>query len=161
MRRIDLRRQDKEITDPALIDAIIRNALVCRIALIDGEMPYIVPLSFGYDGRSIYLHSAGEGRKIDILKRNPRVCFEFETDCAVLPAQKACAFTMRYRSVIGYGTVSFPESAAAKREALQIIMHQYAREDFAITDEEADRILIIRIDIEQLSAKQSGFKQEF
>ena len=155
-----MRRKDKKITDRAQIDAIIRDALVCRIALHDGDMPYIVPLSFGYDGKNIYIHSAAEGRKIDILRQNPRLCFELETHCAVLPAEKACSFTMRYQSVIGYGTASFIENAREKIRAVQCIMNHYTDGDFIFTPHDIDRIAVLRIDIEEISGKQSGFPHQ-
>lgn len=155
-----MRRQDKEITDPALIDAIIQNALVCRIAMSDGAEPYIVPLSFGYESEHIYLHSAGHGRKIDILKRNPRVCFEFETDCEALPAEKACLFTMRYRSVIGYGVASFLEDVQEKIRAMQCIMSHYTGQAFSFTETDVAGIAVVKIDIEKRSGKQSGYHQE-
>jgi nitroimidazol reductase NimA-like FMN-containing flavoprotein (pyridoxamine 5'-phosphate oxidase superfamily) len=153
-----MRRQDKEISDPKLIDAIIGKALVCRIALYDGERPCIVPLSFGYEGKHIYLHSARDGKKIDILKQSPRVCFEFETDCEVLPAEQACDFTMRYRSVIGYGTASFIEGAPEKIRAVQTIMSHYTTRDFTFVESDVDKIVVIRIDIMEISGKQSGFR---
>lgn len=152
-----MRREDKRITDPETIDTLIRSALVCRIAMYDGEMPYIVPFSFGCDGRNIYLHSAKEGRKIDILRLNPQVCFEFETDCAVLPAEKGCAFTMRYKSAIGYGVATFIDTPADKIAALGLIMRHYSDNNFTFSEDEVKNIAVIRIAIEQISAKQSGF----
>ena len=70
-----MRRSDKEINDPKTILRIIEEAEVCRIALSDGEKPYIVPMNFGYKDNSLYLHSASEGEKIDILKSNNNICF--------------------------------------------------------------------------------------
>ncbi len=67
-----MRRNDSEITDRKDIDGIIRRCRVCRLAMCDGSQPYIVPLSFGYDGSFLYFHTAREGRKIDIIKRNKK-----------------------------------------------------------------------------------------
>jgi len=153
-----MRRAEKKITDQAFVELVIRNSLVCRIAMCDGGMPYIVPLSFGYENGHIYLHSARDGEKIDILKRNPRVCFEFETDCEALPAEQACDFTMRYRSVIGYGTASFIEDAPEKIRAVQTIMSHYTTRDFTFVESDVDKIVVIRIDITEISGKQSGFR---
>ena len=72
-----MRRQEREISDRAAIDAIIRACQVCRLGMVDGDLPYIVPMSFGYDGRALYFHCATQGRKLDVLRRRPRVCFEF------------------------------------------------------------------------------------
>jgi len=153
-----MRRTDKEITERKLIDAVIHKSLVCRIAICDGEMPYLIPLSFGYDGKSIYLHSAKEGRKIGMLKRNPRVCFEFTTDCAVVPTAKVCSFTMRYKSVIGFGKACFIEDSEEKIAALRIIISHYTDQTVALTGNDLEKITVLRIDIEELTGKQSGWE---
>jgi len=71
-----MRRSEREIKDTGEIEAVIRQAQVCRVAFAAGDSPYIVPVSFGYQDSCLYFHSAPEGRKMDILRLNPRVCFE-------------------------------------------------------------------------------------
>ena len=73
-----MRRREKEITDESTLESIILASLVCRLALSDGNQPYIVPLCFGYQDKTLYFHSALEGKKIDIIKHNQNVCFEFD-----------------------------------------------------------------------------------
>ena len=68
-----MRRKDKEITDITETENIIRNSLVCRLALSWEDKPYIVPISFGYDGACIYFHSAVSGKKIDYMTKNQNV----------------------------------------------------------------------------------------
>ncbi len=75
-----MRRKDKEITDKRGIEEILRKALVCRVAMCNGESPYCVPMNFCYMNGSLYLHSAKEGKKLEILRRNNRVCFEVDVD---------------------------------------------------------------------------------
>jgi uncharacterized protein len=154
-----MRREDKRIAGKSIVDSVLHQSLVCRIAMYDGRMPYIVPLSFGYDGKNIYLHSAKEGRKMDILKRNPNLCFEFETPCEVLPAEKACSFNMRYRSVIGYGKAHFLEDVGEKIAAIRIIMGHYTDRTFTFTEDDVKNIAVIRVEIEEIAGKQSGFNQ--
>jgi hypothetical protein len=152
-----MRRHDKEITDRQPIDAIIHKASVCRIALCDGDVPYIVPMCFGYDGTSLFLHSATEGRKIDMLRKNPRVCFEFDADCEVLASEKPCSFSMRYRSVIGTGRASFVEGPEERHRALKLIMGQYSDRAFGRIDDTGKRFVIFRVEIDEITGKQSGF----
>ena len=95
-----MRRSEKEITDKLAIEKIINASLVCRLALSDGNQPYIVPLCFGYQDRTLYFHSALEGKKIDILKKNKRTCFEFDVNSEIIKAEKACKWGMKYQSVI-------------------------------------------------------------
>jgi len=79
-----MRRTDREIHSRETIDQIIAAAGVCRLGLSNRDQPYIVPVSFGYDGKAIYFHTATEGRKIDYMTANPRVCFEMEQDVRVI-----------------------------------------------------------------------------
>jgi hypothetical protein len=152
-----MRRRDKEVTDRRLIDSIIRRSQVCRIALCEGETPYIVPMCFGYDGASLFLHSAAEGRKIDILRKNPRICFEFDADCEVVAGEKPCSFSMRSRSVIGSGRAVFLEAPEERQEALKLITGQYTSRAFEHIDDAGKNFLVIRVDIEEISGKQSGY----
>ena len=94
-----MRRKDKEITDESEIESIIRNSLVCRLGLADNSTPYIVPLCFGYKDNRLYFHSAKEGRKIEILKRNNEVCFEFDDNLEVKAGKAACDWGMNFQEV--------------------------------------------------------------
>lgn len=95
-----MRRYDKAIKDQDLIENILKDAKICRIALIDEGMPYIVPMNYGYKDRRIYLHSAHEGRKIDILKKSNQVCFEIEYKTELLKAEQPCQYGMKYYSLV-------------------------------------------------------------
>ena len=64
-----MRRKEKEITTRAVIDAIIRQARVCRLALSEDNQPYVVPLCFGYENDTLYFHCAPKGRKLDIIMK--------------------------------------------------------------------------------------------
>jgi len=86
---------------------IILKSTVCKLAMCDRHQPYIVPLCFGFKDNILYFHSAPKGKKIDILKNNPNVCFEFDIFTQVIKSAKACKWGMKYRSVIGYGKASF------------------------------------------------------
>ena len=68
-----MRRKDKEITDIKSIEKIIHKAKVCRLALSLDDTPYVVPVCFGYSAETIYFHSAKEGKKIDIIKKNKQL----------------------------------------------------------------------------------------
>jgi hypothetical protein len=150
-----LRRREKEITDKSEIDSIIRKSLVCRLGLADDGSPYIVPLCFGYKDNSLYFHSAKEGRKIEILKRNNDVCFEFDDNLEVQAGKAACDWGMKYRSVIGYGTASFIEDPEEKRKALDVIMAQYADGDFEYSEKLFEEALVIKVDISSMTGKKS------
>jgi Predicted flavin-nucleotide-binding protein len=152
-----MRRTDKEIKDRNKIDAIIKKANCCRIALVDGSYPYIVPVNFAVSNNHLYFHSAKEGKKIDILRKNNQVCFEMDIEGEIVKGQRACSWGMKYVSVIGFGQAFFIEDNTGKRKALDILMEKYAgRSGFSYADDELDKITIIDVKIDQITGKQSG-----
>jgi nitroimidazol reductase NimA-like FMN-containing flavoprotein (pyridoxamine 5'-phosphate oxidase superfamily) len=119
-----MRRKEREITDPGEIEEIIGQAEVCRVGLVDGDEPYIVPVFFGYEKGAIYFHCALEGRKIEIIKRHNRACFEIDTDVEIVGGQKPCGWTARYRSIMGVGRARILEDETEKVHALNVLMKQ-------------------------------------
>lgn len=151
-----MRRKDKEITDRDIINAIMGKARVCRLGLSDKNRAYIVPLSFGYDGNSLYFHGFPEGKKIDILRKNSAICFELDSGGEPIVSDKACSWSVRYKSVIGYGKALLIEDVDAKMKALEIIMRHYSEQSFVCPEEVVDGTAVIRVDIETVTAKISG-----
>lgn len=152
-----MRRSEKEITSQALLDEIIRKAQVCRLAVSYNDMPYIIPMNFGYADRVMYFHSAQEGLKLLILRENPQACFEVEIDTQPVPHEKACEWTMRYQSVVGFGEVVFIDDLAGKREAMKRIMEQYSNDNPPPSDEGLAGITLFRLNINTMTGKQSGY----
>jgi nitroimidazol reductase NimA-like FMN-containing flavoprotein (pyridoxamine 5'-phosphate oxidase superfamily) len=150
-----MRRTEKAIEDRTEIDAIIRRSQVCRLGLSDQGAPYIVPLCFGYDGQALYFHCAREGRKLEILRQNDRVCFEFDLVEGLVKADQACQWGLRYQSVIGFGRACLVEDAADKAQALALIMAQYSSQAYSFPPEAVSRTAVIRIEIQSISGKQS------
>ena len=152
-----MRRNEKEITERSAIEAIIRQSLVCRLGLSNGDQPYVLPLCFGYEDGSLYFHAALEGRKIDMLRNNNRVCFEFETNIEIVEGKEACNWGMKYKSVIGFGKAAFLNDMEEKRHALDVMMRQYSGRSFRFPDNSVQQTAIIRVAIETMSGKQSGY----
>ncbi len=155
MRREELIRKDREIISRDEIESIINKAFVCRLGMVDENGPYIVPLSFGYRENSLYFHCAKEGRKLDILKKNKRVCFEIDTDHEIVEFEKACKWGMKYKSVIGFGNALFIEDMESKKTALGIIMHHYSGRSFEFEEKEVKRVVIFKVEIESMTGKRS------
>ena len=152
-----MRKKEKEITDPLEIEEIIKKAEICLIGLVDDDEPYIVPLCFGYEKNALYFHSAPEGRKIDLIKKNSRVCFEIDTDVKIVSAEKPCGWTTRYRSVIGVGRAVILRDDEEKRHGLSVIMRQYSADSAGFEFEKIDLASVIKIEIERISGKKSGY----
>lgn len=152
-----MRKQNQEIKDKKTIDEILRSAHICRLAMSDGDIPYLLPFNYGYKDNHIFIHSAPEGKKIDLLKQNNKVCFEIEQAAELVKGDKACKWTTRYRSVIGYGEVDIITDEAQKKQGLDIIMTQHGGS--AQTDYEKrlfDRMVILKMEIISMTGKQSS-----
>lgn len=150
-----MRRPEQEITDPQEIEKIILQSKVCKLALCHNNQPYIVPLCFGFKDSALYFHSSPQGKKIEMLQKNPNVCFEFEILTQVIKSRQACRWGIKYKSVIGYGQAHLITDSAMKREGFDIIMRQYSDETFEYDDQGLNAAAVIRVDIESATAKQS------
>jgi nitroimidazol reductase NimA-like FMN-containing flavoprotein (pyridoxamine 5'-phosphate oxidase superfamily) len=152
-----MRRKDKEISDKSAIETIIKNARVCRLGMINANHPYIVPLCFGYHLNSLYFHSALKGLKLDLIRANPNVCFEFDTLLETMESDNACDFSMKYQSVVGTGKAVFVDGLDEKHQALEIIKSQYSDKQFKYPENMVKATAVIKVEIESMTGKQSGF----
>ncbi len=152
-----MRRKDREITSRPVIDEIIRSANLMRIAMVDEEMPFLVPVFYAFDGNSLYFHSAQAGRKIDILKRNNDVCFEISVDHDIIESEEACDFEAKHRTVIGLGKAFFVEDEPQKIKALNMIVGNFTDRKFEYPKTNLARTAVIRIDIKSVKGKMHGF----
>jgi len=152
-----MRRTDKEITNRREIDTILSKAAVCRLGLIDHDIPYIVPLNFGFRNNCLYFHSAPLGKKIELLKKNAIVCFEVDIDHEVIDKGIACNWTSKYASVIGYGKASFITDPAQKKDALNCIIDHYSPgSSYIFPEKNLKETTVIKIEINKITAKKSG-----
>lgn len=154
-----MRRTDKQITNKSEIEQIIKDSLVCRLAFSKDNMPYLVPVSFGYDGNYLYVHTAKEGKKIEYLKSNIMICFEFDINVKTIEHETiACKWTTTYQSVIGFGKMveitNFEEAA----HGLNQIMLHYSGKEWPLNKKMLNTVKMWKIEIEDISGKQSAME---
>ena len=152
-----MRKANQEITDKSVLEEILKQAHICRLAMIDNGLPYILPFNFGYHENCIFIHSAPVGKKIDLLKENPLVCFEIEQKAEIITDEIACKWSTLYRSVVGYGNVEIVTDFEEKIQGLEIIMKQHGaagKQDF--DPKEVEFIVILKLSISTITGKQSG-----
>jgi nitroimidazol reductase NimA-like FMN-containing flavoprotein (pyridoxamine 5'-phosphate oxidase superfamily) len=115
-----MRREDRAITDPATIDELLHRARYATIALADGDEPYVVTLSCGYDAaaKRLCFHVAPAGRKLDIISRNPRACATVIDDLGYKSGECAHPF----RSVVMEGRMSVLEDLDEARAAMRVLI---------------------------------------
>jgi nitroimidazol reductase NimA-like FMN-containing flavoprotein (pyridoxamine 5'-phosphate oxidase superfamily) len=149
-----MKRTDCEITNIVEIESILNESMVCRIGLADGSDPYIIPVCFGYLPGIIYLHSSLSGKKIDMMEKNPKICFEVDQCDMIIQNEDPCAWGMRYRSVIGYGKASLITDNNEKKQGLNCIMSRYGGRLHEFSDDEVRSVCVIRIDIDSMTGKK-------
>jgi uncharacterized protein len=150
-----MRRHEKEIRNEKEIHEILEKGLVCRLGLCDGHQPYIVPMNYGYRNGSIYFHCAREGRKIEILKSNNRVCIEVDTDTRIVKGDAPCRWTAKYRSVIGSGKARIIDDEKEKKDGLDVIMAHYGGSGDGYDEKKLRLMIVIEVTLESMTGKQS------
>lgn len=150
-----MRRKEKEISDKKEMEAILKQSKVGRIALVDGDRPYIIPVNFGYRAGTLFFHSAPEGRKIELIQKNPNICFEVDQVIKFKKSKIACEWSVEYKSVIAFGKAALVNGREEKEDALKTIMAQYSGKNFEFPAENLDRTVVIKMTVEQMTGKQS------
>jgi nitroimidazol reductase NimA-like FMN-containing flavoprotein (pyridoxamine 5'-phosphate oxidase superfamily) len=150
-----MRRKDKEIKDKDQIEHIVQDAQICHLALADNGQPYVVPLNFGYRDNTVYFHSARQGRKIDMLKANPRVCLEFSHPREIVRGETNCEWGQRFESVIAFGEARFIEDEAGKIEALDVILEHYGGQGGDYPDKQLKVTAVVEVKLTEMTGKGS------
>jgi nitroimidazol reductase NimA-like FMN-containing flavoprotein (pyridoxamine 5'-phosphate oxidase superfamily) len=150
-----MRRKEKEITDRHEINQILGQARVCHVAFARDNEPYLVPLFYGYDGRHLYFHTAREGRKLEFLAANDRVCFEVERQVEIVARDQACNWSATFESVIGCGRATELTGVEEKRYGLDLIMGHYSDREWAYAPSVFESTRVWSIEIESLTGKRS------
>lgn len=149
------------ITDDSLIEQVITSCEICTVGMVDeNNLPYAIPLNFGYAEGVIYLHSGPKGRKLEILKHNPEVCIVMSTghEMYIQSENVACSYGMKYKSVMMKGKVEFIEDIDDKVQALSMIMKQYTqREDYRYSVPALKNVTVMKVVPETTECKYFGY----
>jgi uncharacterized protein len=157
-----MRKKEREITDRHELETVLKTARILRLGINEpGAPPYIVPVNFGYADNAIYFHCSYEGKKMELIAKDPVVSFEAETDVSIIaPADptNACDWGVAYRSVIGRGRAHVLTDADEKRAGLLVLMTGVAPDadpsSFTLTDKTVKITAVVKIEIEQMTGKK-------
>ena len=150
-------KRERQITDETQIKEILDKSKVLHLGLAVDNEPYVVPMNYGYiqeNGKLvIYLHSAVRGKKLDMIRANPRVFFELDCDLLPFESELPCQYGLSYSSVMGRGTARIVEDVEEKKRAMSILMKTQTGENFTFEDRLVSIVAVIRIDVESYTAK--------
>lgn len=123
-----MRREARAITDEGWIKDFLRRAPVGALATVYEEQPFLSVKFFVYDeaAHAIYMHSANEGRVMQNIRLNPKVCFTAYEMGRFLPGKRACSFGAEYQGVVVFGRLSVVEDPRRCLEVLNLLMLKLA-----------------------------------
>ena len=150
-------KRERQITDEKKIKDILDKGKVLHLGLAVDNEPYVVPMNYGYmkdDGRLVlYLHSALRGKKLDMIRANPKVFFEIDCDLLPFESELPCQYGLSYSSVMGKGTALIVEDVEEKKKAMSLLMKTQTGKEFSFEDRLVSMVAVIRIDVESYTAK--------
>lgn len=151
-------RRERQVIDMGEIINILDKSKVLHLGLVDGDEPYVVPMNYGYefvdDTLIIYLHGARRGRKLDLIRKNPKVFYELDCDIVPFEGEVACKYGITYSSVMGRGEAFIVEEVEEKKHALSVLMKTQTGKDFTFDDKLVSVVSIIKIVTKEYTAKQ-------
>ena len=150
-------KRELQITDENQIRAILDTAKVVHLGLCVDNEPYVVPMNYGYtleEGKlTVYLHSAVLGKKLDMIRKNPRVFIEMDCDRQPFEGEKPCQYGLSYSSLMGRGTARIIEDVEEKMAAMTALMKTQTQKDFTFNEKLVSIVAVVRIDVEEYTAK--------
>ena len=156
-----MRRKDKEVVGIENILEIVKKCEVCRIALFDKDYPYIIPLNFGYEFNSeneelnLFFHGANQGKKLSLIKKNPKVGFEMDCSVNLVTGESPCNFGMEYESVCGNGKIEIL-NGEEKLKGLKHLMDKYSeKRNYKFNQEGLKNITVFKLIVNEITGKKS------
>lgn len=150
-------RRERQIFDIDKILEILDKSKVVHIGMADGDEPYVVPMNYGYtyenEKLTLWLHGATVGKKLDIIRKNPKVFFEMECDLVPFDGNVACNYGISYSSVMGKGIATIVEDSEEKQKGLKVLMKTQVNKEFDFNEKLASVVAIIKIEVSEFTAK--------
>jgi hypothetical protein len=155
-----VRRKDREVIDIGEIETILGRCDTVRVAFVDGDEPYIVAFNFGYvpgNPPRLYFHCANEGRKLRLMEKNPKVCFQSDCGHVLVQGEPSCRWGMKFESVVGFGVLSRVEDENERRSGLEALMRHYgAHGPFRFDPAEIHATTVLRLDVREMTGKRKS-----
>ena len=155
-----MRRKEREVTDKAALESIIKETFYASLAMHTGEAPYLLPLNFGYTDGAIYMHSAREGQKLNVLRAaggSVPASAMFIAKASLLDKGKpsACNLSARYASVIATGTLTEVTAPAERLHGLRCIAAQVGVAERPFDDGELGAVVVLKLTIATMVGKMN------
>ena len=151
--------REKAKYDKETVHAVLDAGLVAHVGLVQDGDAVVVPMLYGRDGDTLYLHGARKARVVRLLESKQRACVNVTLLDGLVFARSAFASSMNYRSVTAFGTARLVDRLDDKKRALHVISEHAMpgrRAELRLSHENELKMTgVIAIDIESASAKIS------
>ena len=156
--RATVRRDDRGRYERELIEAILDEALVCHVGIVqDDGWPLVLPTLHVRDGDALYLHGSPASRLLRTAKKGVPVCVTVMLLDGLVMARSAFHHSINYRSVVVFGTVQPVTDGAEKARVLDLLVEHVqagrGAECRPPTEEELRKTLVLRLPLDEASAK--------
>ncbi|WP_312117501.1 pyridoxamine 5'-phosphate oxidase family protein [Brevibacillus reuszeri] len=166
-----VRYKVREVLDKRKIEAFLQQARVGHLGMVDGQLPYVVPLNFVWTNGKLYFHGATGGRRNQVMSANSEVCFtvceEYGTITDPVPAKTDTA----YMSVMVFGKAEPVSDLDEATHMLQEMIHKYVPGYYnrPLPQQHVDKyrsavfggpVQVYRIDPQHITAKENPLEVE-
>ena len=151
--------RDKAKYDSQVVHDILDAGLVAQVGFTEDQQPVVVPMLYGREDETLFLHGARKARIIRLLEQTERACLNVTHLDALVFARSAFNSSMNYRSVTVFGRPRLVSTSAQKLHALKVITEATMPGRWNELREPLEREIkmtgVIALDIESASAKVS------
>jgi uncharacterized protein len=152
-----MRRRDKAMAADEAADFLSSNSTGV-LSLVDGNGPYAIPIHYTYDAKTnaAYFHCATEGRKLDILRKNPNACLTVFEESGLKASDNPCRTGTLYGSVIAEGRIEEVSDPQEKIHALEALVHAKSGKKSHIPEDAARSVTVLRMRLGSMSGKKDA-----
>jgi nitroimidazol reductase NimA-like FMN-containing flavoprotein (pyridoxamine 5'-phosphate oxidase superfamily) len=148
---------ERPLTDKQRMEQMLRSESIGYLGLACDDEPYVVPLNYTYTDGRILFHCALEGRKLDMIRANPGVCFVVSRQAAEPTEHFGALCSTPYESVICWGTARVVEDLSERQQTLAAFQLRYATPEKprdSISPESTARCGAVEIVVTRMTGRQ-------
>lgn len=149
--------REKANYDRDTVHKILDSALIASVGFVQDGQPVVVPMLFGREGETLFLHGARKARVIRLLESTTTACLNVTHVDGLVYARSAFNSSMNYRSATVFGTPRLVEGTKNKLHALEVISESTMPGRWGeVRDSHINEIKqtgVIALEIESASAK--------
>lgn len=157
-----MRRKDRQVNGMEEMHQIISRCQVCHLALSEPNgQPYALALNFGYQpgpAPTLYFHCARQGRKLDLIRANPKAAFILDRELGLTTGAMACDWGMDYESIMGSGIMTIVSDPQERKAGLDVIMAHYGNPSPDYSPQSLEHTTVLKLTIAEMTGKRRGGK---